>query len=89
MHSKLPPRNRLAKVLPEEWRKLLVERGAPRRKYTAVCKVELAGGRVIEELIVEEGWIIALSKEGLAGVFEQRIDFDPRQIVSLEMLQVI
>jgi hypothetical protein len=89
MHSKIPPRNRLAKVLPEEWRRLLVERGAPRRKYTAVCKVELAGGRVIEELIVEEGWIIALSKEHPAGVFEQRIDFDPRMIVSLDMLQVV
>lgn len=89
MHSKTPTRNRLAKVLPEEWRKLLVERGVPKRKYTAVCKVELVGGRVIEELIVEEGWIIATDKTGLGGVFERRIDFDPRQITSLEILQVI
>ena len=89
MHSKVPPRNRLAKVLPEEWRTMLQERGVPKRKYTAVCRATLAGGRVIEEMIVEEGWIIALSKEGLAGVFEQRIDFDPRTILEVEVLQVV
>jgi hypothetical protein len=89
MHSKTPPRNRLAKVLPEEWRKLLVEKGAPRRKYTAVVHAELVGGRVIEDLIIEEGWIIALSRDGLGGVFEQRIDFDPRQILSIEVKQII
>ena len=76
MHSKVPPRNRLAKVLPEHWRKMLVSKGVPRRKYTAVCRATLVGGRVIDEMIVEEGWIIALSKEGLAGTFEQRIDID-------------
>ena len=59
MHSKQPGRNRLAKVLPEEWRKLLVEHGVPKRKYTAVIRAELVGGRVIDEMIVEEGWIIA------------------------------
>jgi hypothetical protein len=89
MHSKNPPRNRLAKVLPEEWRKLLVEQGAPRRKYTAVCRATLTGSRVIEDLIVEEGWIIALSRDGLAGTFEQRIDFDPRQITGIEVKQII
>ena len=89
MHSKNPPRNRLAKVLPEEWRNYLVEKGCPRRKYTAVCRATLAGGRVIEEMIVEEGWIIALDKSGMAGTFEQRIDFQPREIVDLEMLQFI
>jgi hypothetical protein len=89
MHSKSPPRNRLAKVLPEEWRKALLDRGCPKRKYTAVCRATLVGGRVIESLIVEEGWIIALDRAGLAGVFEQRIDFDPRQIAELELLQVI
>ena len=89
MHSKAPPRNRLAKVLPEEWRKVLVARGAPKRKYTAVCRAELAEGRVIEQLIIEEGWVIALDKKGLAGTFEQRIDFDPRQIVGLEVRQVV
>jgi hypothetical protein len=89
MHSKVPPRNRLAKPLPEEWRKHLVANGVPKRKYTAVCKVELSDGRCIEQMIVEEGWIIALDKKGLAGTFEQRIDFDPREITSLEILQVV
>jgi hypothetical protein len=89
MHSKTPPRNRLAKVLPEDWRKLLVAQGAPKRKYTAVCRVTLTGGRVIEDLIVEEGWIIALSRQGLAGVFEERIDFDPRTITDLQVIQVV
>ena len=89
MHSKIPPRNRLAKVLPEEWRKYLVSKGVPKRKYTAVCKATLAGGRVIEQMIVEEGWIIALSKAGLAGTFEERIDFDPKLINELAILQVV
>ena len=89
MHSKIPPRNRLAKVLPEEWRKLLVSLGVPKRKYTAILRATLVGGRVIEEMIVEEGWIIALDKNGLAGVFECRIDFDPRGITDVEVLQVI
>lgn len=88
MHSKSPPRNRLAKVLPEEWRKYLVSQGAPKRKYTAVCRTTLAGGRVIDELIIEEGWIIALSKSGLAGIFEERIDFDPRTITEMNVIQV-
>ncbi|HWE93421.1 MAG TPA: hypothetical protein VG269_05550 [Tepidisphaeraceae bacterium] len=88
MHSRTPPRNRLAKPLPEEWRKFLVSNGVPKRKYTAVCKATLAGGRVIDELIVEEGWVIALSKRHLAGIFEERIDFDPRLIIGLEIVQV-
>jgi len=88
MHSKTPPRNRLAKVLPDEWRKYLVERGVPKRKYTAVLKTTLVGGRVIGDLIVEEGWIVALDRKGLAGQFEQRIDFDPRTITSIEIVQV-
>jgi len=88
MHSKQPPRNRLAKPLPEQWRKFLVEHGVPKRKYTAVCRAELAGGRVVETMIVEEGWIIALDRKGLVGTFEQRIDFDPRLITSLDILQV-
>ena len=89
MHSKHPPRNRLAKPLPEEWRKFLLDHGVPKRKYAAVCKIELVGGRIIEEVIVEQGWIVSLDKSGLAGEFEQRIDFDPRQITSLEILQVV
>lgn len=88
MSSRGTPRNRLAKPLPEEWRKFLVARGAPKRKYTAVCRATLADGRVVDQLIVEEGWIIALDRGGLAGQFEQRIDFDPRTIVALEVLQV-
>ena len=89
MHSKLPPRNRLAKVLPEEWRDFLVANGAPRRKYTAVCRATLVGGRVIEDMIVEEGWIIALDRNGLGGTFEQRIDFDPRTITQIEVKQIV
>jgi hypothetical protein len=89
MHSKNPPRNRLAKVLPEEWRKFLVSKGAPKRKYTAVCRATLVDGRVIEQMIVEEGWIIALDRNGMGGTFEQRIDFDPRRIQTLDVLQVV
>jgi len=82
-------RNRLAKPLPEEWRRWLVERGVPKRKYTAVCRATIVGGRVVEHLILEEGWVIALDKGHLAGSFEQRIDFDPRQIETLEIVQVV
>jgi hypothetical protein len=89
MHSKFPPRNRLAKVLPEEWRVMLVNKGVPRRKYTAVCRATLTDGRVLDELIVEEGWIIALTKAHLGGTFEQRIDFDPRTITSLELITFV
>jgi hypothetical protein len=89
MHSKTPPRNRLAKPLPEEWRAMLVARGVPKRKYAAVLRATLVGGRVIDSLIVEEGWIIALDRAGLAGTFEQRIDFDPRQITDVQIIQVV
>ena len=89
MQSKYAPRNRLAKPLPAEWRQALLDQGVPKRKYAAVCKVTLVGGRVIEELIIEQGWIVSLTKAGIAGEFEQRIDFDPRQIKSLEIVQVV
>jgi hypothetical protein len=89
MHSKVPPRNRLAKVLPEPWRKMLVAHGAPKRKYTAVLRATLVDGRVIEDMIGAEGWIIALSKAGLGGVFEERIDFDPRRIAEVQIKQVV
>ena len=89
MHSKTPPRNRLAKVLPEEWRKMLIAKGVPKRKYAAVLTATLVGGRVIQDLIVEQGWIVALGRQGLSGTFEQRIDFDPRTIQSLEIIQVV
>lgn len=68
---------------------MLLEHGAPKRKYTAVCRATLASGRIVEQLIIEEGWIIALDKSGLGGTFEQRIDFDPRTISALEVLQVV
>jgi hypothetical protein len=89
MHSKTPPRNRLAKVLPEQWRQKLLYAGAPKRKYSAVVRVTLTDGRVIENLIIEQGWIIALSKAGLGGIFEERIDFDPRTIEAMEVLQIV
>jgi len=89
MHSKDPPRNRLAKPLPQEWRRFLVAHGVPKRKYTAVCRATLVGGRIIEELIIEQGWIVASDRSGLAGKIEQRIDFDPRQITDLQIVQVI
>jgi hypothetical protein len=89
MHSKTSPRNRLAKVLPEPWRKMLVAQGVPKRKYTAVLRATLVGGRVIENLIVEQGWIVALDRQGLGGTFEQRIDFDPRMIEAIEIIQVV
>lgn len=81
-------RNRLAKPLPDEWRQHLLEQGVPKRQYTAVCRAVLADGRVIDELIVEENWIVALDRSHLAGIFEQRIDFDPRTILCLDVLQV-
>src|SRR5205823_3613664 len=87
MHAKAPPRNRLAKVLPEEWRQFLLAHGVPKRKYTAVCRATLTGGRVIEELLIEQGWIIATDRSGLGGTFEQRIDFDPRTISELQIKQ--
>jgi hypothetical protein len=40
-------------------------------------------------MIVEQGWIVALSKKGLAGTFEERIDLDPRTITDVEILQVV
>lgn len=68
---------------------MLISKGIPKRKYLAVCRATLTDGRVIEEMIVEQGWIIALDKSGLAGIFEQRIDLDPRTITELEVRQVV
>lgn len=89
MGSRTPPRNRLAKVLPERWREYLVGLGCPKRKYTAVCRATLVSGRQIEDLIIEEGWVIALDRKGLGGTFEQRIDFHPEEISVLELKQVV
>lgn len=68
---------------------MLLQSGAPKRKYTAVCRATLTSGRVIEQMIIEQGWIVALDRTGLAGTFEQRIDFDPRTITALDVLQVV
>ena len=89
MHSKHPPRNRLAKVLPEAWRTYLIDLGVPKRKYTAVCRATLSDGTVIPEMVVEQGWVVSPDKTGLSGTFERRIEFDPRLIVTLEVLQTI
>ncbi len=88
MSAQTPPRNRLAKMLPQEWRTFLLSNGVPKRKYTAVCRATLADGRIIDDLIIEQGWIVALSRQHLAGTFEQRIDFDPRGITDLRIIQV-
>jgi hypothetical protein len=84
----VPARNRLAKSLPQHWREYLLTQGVPKRKYVAVCRATLADGRIIDEMIVEEGWIISMSRTQMAGQFEQRIDFDPRLITELEVVQV-
>ena len=64
---------------------LMLERGGVLRGGD---KLATTDGRIIEQLIVEEGWIVALDRNGLAGQFEQRIDFDPRTIKKLEIVQV-
>lgn len=89
MHSKTPPRNRLAKVLPEPFRKQLHDAGIPKRKYTAILRATLTTGQTIDEMIVEQGWIIALTREGLAGTNDTPIAIDPRTIESVEILQYI
>jgi len=68
---------------------MLIAHGVPKRKYTAVLRATLVGGRIIEDLIVEQGWIVALDRNGLGGIFEQRIDFDPRTIQTIEIIQVV
>jgi len=88
MGTPSPLRNRLAKALPDEWRKHLITLGVPKRKYIAVCRATLADGRVIDPLIIEQGWIISTSLAHLAGPFELRIEFDPRTITQLEVIQV-
>lgn len=89
MAGRTPIRNRLAKPLPERWRNWLVEQGVPKRKYTAVCAATLLGGRRVEPVIIEEGWIIATDLAILADTFEQRIDIDPQQIEALQIRQVV
>ena len=89
MHSKDPPRNRLAKVLPEVWRQQLIAAGVPKRKYTAVLRVTLADGSVVDDVIVEQGWIVSVGRDGLGGTFERRVPLDPRQIAAVELVQFV
>ena len=85
-----PPRNRLAKALPDRWRETLLEEGVPRRKYTAVLKLTLDTGEIVEPVVVEEGWIISVGLDALAAdAFEQRIDLDPSTITAIEVLQIV
>jgi len=88
MSSPSPLRNRLAKPLPQEWREFLLTQGVPKRKYVAVCRCTLTDGRVLESLIVEQGWIVSVSRDHIGGVFEERIEFDPREITGLDVIQV-
>jgi len=91
MAASNPPthaRNRLAKALPNQWRDYLISVGVPKRKYIAVCRATLSDGRVIDPMIVEQGWIISTSRDQMAGQFEQRLDFDPRAITAIEVIQV-
>jgi hypothetical protein len=81
------PRNRLAKPLPQQWREHLIAQGVPKRKSIAVCRATLADGRVFDSLIIQDGWIISTTRDHLTGDFEQRIEFDPRTIAALDVLQ--
>ena len=87
--SRTPPRNRLAKPLPDRWRRWLVDHGVPRRKYTAVVAATLADGRVIHDVVIEEGWIIAVGLDALADAFEQPIPLAPDSITSLTLTQTV
>jgi hypothetical protein len=89
MSAPTPSKNRLAKPLPDQWRQWLIEQGVPKRKYTAVCRATLSGGRVIDELVIDQGWIISLDRTGISGPVTQRIDFDPRTIERLELTQFV
>ena len=89
MPARTPIRNRLAKPLPERWRQWLVEHGVPKRKYTCICSATLADGSRLDRVVIEEGWIISTSTEGLSDSFEERIDFDPEQIIAIEVIHVI
>ncbi|MEL7239718.1 MAG: hypothetical protein AAGK78_12730 [Planctomycetota bacterium] len=87
--SRTPPRNRLAKPLPDRWRQWLVEQGVPRRKYTAVCNATLTTGEAFQQLVIEEGWIIAVGTDVLDETFEQRIGFDPEAIDAMTLEMVV
>lgn len=90
MPSRTPARNRLARPLPERWRSWLVDQGVPKRKYTAVVAVTLADGATIEDVVIEEGWIISIGTAALAAdVFEQRIDLEPEAIQAMTLTTMV
>ena len=89
MPSRTPIRNRLAKPLPARWREWLVTRGVPKRKYTAVCRATLGDGTVFDEVVIEEGWVIAVGLGVLTDSFEQRIAFDPEQVAAMSVGQIV
>lgn len=89
MHSKAPTRNPLGKLLPAPLRQQLHDAGVPKRKYAAVLRATLSDGTIIEDLIVEEGWIIGLDRSALAGTTERKIPLNPRDISSIEVKQFI
>ncbi|MGF1633602.1 MAG: hypothetical protein ACFCVE_07105 [Phycisphaerae bacterium] len=82
------PTNRFARQLPVALRQRLQAMGVPKRKYTAVLKLTLPG-RVIEEAVVVENWIVATSKANYAAGVEERIDFDPELIQDVLVKQVV
>lgn len=90
MPSRTPARNRLARPLPERWRDWLVDQGVPKRKYTAVVAVTLADETTIDDVVIEEGWIISIGTDALAAdAFEQRIDFEPEAITAMALTTVV
>ncbi len=90
MAHRTPPRNRLAKLLPSRWRDWLRGQDVPPRKCTVVATATLSGGELVRDLVIEEGWIIAIGTAVLADdVFEQRIPFDVERIAGLTIEVVI
>jgi hypothetical protein len=84
------PRNRLAKPLPDRWRRWLVDQGVPRRKYSAILTATMSDGSVIENVVVEDGWIIAVGLEALAAsTFEVALPIHPAQIRDLTLVSTV
>lgn len=89
MSARTPIRNRLARPLPERWRTWLVEQGVPKRKYSCIAAVTLADGTRLDRVIIEEGWIISTAAGPIPDTFEEKIDFDPGQVIAIEVQHVI
>ena len=86
MPSRTPPRNRLAKPLPPELRDRLRAAGVPPRKCTVVATALLADGGEVPEVVIEEGWIIAIGTGRLReDRFEQRIDLPLDRVADLRV----